>query len=187
MTEPRSDATKRADLAAQAWAEVCELLDLQLSPLGIRAMDALSPMPGHVVIDVGCGAGQSALQLAGRVRPQGRVIGIDIAPTLLELAKCRAKGLPQVSFLQADAQSVDLPDQSADGVFSRFGVMAFANPVAAFSNFRRILKPSVIYNAIGKYSPALSCLVQDVFTGLGPVSMLMQFRLVFGDFLANLI
>ena len=132
----------RAQLAAQAWSEVCELVDLQLSPLGLRAIEVLSPMPGDVVVDVGCGAGQSVLQLAQRVGPQGRVIGIDIAPLLLDVARRRADGLPQVSFVEADAQSVELPNQSADAIFSRFGVMAFADPTAAFSNFHRILKPS---------------------------------------------
>jgi SAM-dependent methyltransferase len=142
MTNPLPDKPTRLDLQAQAWVDVCELLDLQLSPLGVRAIDALYPMPGDVVIDVGCGAGQSALQLAARVGPQGRVVGIDIARLLLDVARGRAARLPQVSFLQADAESVELSDQSADGIFSRFGVMAFAEPVAAFSNFRRILKPS---------------------------------------------
>jgi len=132
----------RAQLAAQAWSEVCELVDLQLSPLGLRAIEVLSPTPGEAIVDVGCGAGQSVLQLAQRVGPQGRVIGIDIAPLLLDVARRRADGLPQVSFVEADAQSVGLPNQSADAIFSRFGVMAFADPTAAFSNFHRILKPS---------------------------------------------
>jgi len=51
-------------------------------------------------------------------------------------------GLTQVSFLQADAQRLDLQDRIADGIFSRFGVMAFTDPVTAFANFQRILKPS---------------------------------------------
>lgn len=136
------EAPSSADLRAQAWADVCELLDLQLSPLGMRAIDALSPMPGDVVVDVGCGAGQSVLQLAERVGPGGRVIGIDIAGRLLDLAKRRADGLRHASFIEADAQSIELPGHSTDGIFSRFGVMAFADPLTAFSNFQRILKPS---------------------------------------------
>jgi ubiquinone/menaquinone biosynthesis C-methylase UbiE len=70
------------DLAGKAWAEVADLLDLQLSPLGLRAIEALSPHIGQAVLDVGCGAGQSALQLADRVGPAGRVTGVDIAPPL---------------------------------------------------------------------------------------------------------
>jgi SAM-dependent methyltransferase len=80
--------------------------------------------------------------LGERVGAEGRVIGVDIARRLLDLAKRRADGLRQVTFVEADAQCIELPDQSTDGIFSRFGVMAFANPLAAFSNFRRILKPS---------------------------------------------
>ena len=142
MTKPAVNASERAALAAQAWAEVYELLDLQLSPLGMRAIDALGPAMGNMVVDIGCGAGQSTLQLAGRVGAGGRIVGLDIAASLLDLARHRASGLSQVSFLQADAQRLDLPDQSADGIFSRFGVMAFTDPVAAFANFRRVLKPS---------------------------------------------
>jgi SAM-dependent methyltransferase len=135
-------ASAADEVRVQAWAEVWELLDLQLSPLGMRAIEALSPKAGDLVVDVGCGAGQSTLQLAERVGPDGCVIGIDIAAPLLGIAKRRAEGSRQVSFLEADAQSVELPAQSADGIFSRFGVMAFADPTAAFSNFQRILKPS---------------------------------------------
>lgn len=108
----------------------------------MRAIDTLALKAGDTVVDVGCGAGQSVLQLAERVGPDGRVTGIDIARRLLDIAERRADGLRQVGFLEADAQSVALPDRSADGVFSRFGVMAFADPLAAFRNFRRILKPS---------------------------------------------
>jgi SAM-dependent methyltransferase len=142
MDKPATVRPSRAHLAAQAWAEVCEPLDRQLSPLGLRAIEALSPLPGEVVVDIGCGAGQTILQLAGCVGPQGRVIGVDIAPLLLDVARRRAAGHARISFIEGDAQSVELPDRSADAVFSRFGVMAFADPTAAFSNFRRILKPS---------------------------------------------
>jgi SAM-dependent methyltransferase len=111
--------------------------------LGLRAIEALGPGPGDVVLDVGCGAGQTLLQLAERVGPQGRVIGVDIAPQLLAIARQRTRPLGQmVRLIEADAQSVSLPTGGADAVFSRFGVMAFNDPVAAFVNFHRILKPS---------------------------------------------
>jgi len=70
------------------------------------------------------------------------VIGVDVAPLLLEIARRRTEPLSQVRLIQADAQSLDLPAESTDAVFSRFGVMTFNDPVAAFANFRRILKPS---------------------------------------------
>jgi ubiquinone/menaquinone biosynthesis C-methylase UbiE len=129
-------------LHAKAWAEAYELIDLQLSPLGLSAIEALGPCPGDVVIDIGCGTGQTLLQLAERVGAAGRVVGVDVAPLLLEIAKRRTASLSQVRLIQADAQFLDLPFESADAVFSRFGVMTFSDPVAAFANFRRILRPS---------------------------------------------
>jgi SAM-dependent methyltransferase len=129
-------------LQAQAWAEAYELIDLQLSPLGLKAIEALGLVSGDSVLDIGCGAGQTLLQLAERVGTEGQVIGVDIAPLLLEIAERRTKAFTQVRLIRADAQSLDLPCESTDAVFSRFGVMTFNDPVAAFANFRRILKPS---------------------------------------------
>jgi SAM-dependent methyltransferase len=129
-------------LHAKAWAEAYELIDLQLSPLGLTAIEALGLGSGDVVLDIGCGAGQTLLQLAEQVGTQGQVIGVDMAPLLLEIAKRRTEPLSQVRLIQADAQDLDLPSESADAVFSRFGVMTFNDPVAAFANFRRILRPS---------------------------------------------
>lgn len=129
-------------LHAKAWAEAYELIDRQLSPLGLRAIDALGLGSGDIVVDIGCGAGQTLLQLAERAGTEGQVIGVDVAPLLLEIARRRTASLRQVRLIQADAQDLDLPSQSADAVFSRFGVMTFNDPVAAFANFRRILKPS---------------------------------------------
>jgi SAM-dependent methyltransferase len=60
----------------------------------------------------------------------------------LDLARRRAGALSQVSFVECDALALDLPHQSVDGVFSRFGVMNFPDPVAAFSGFHRMMKPS---------------------------------------------
>lgn len=129
-------------VAAQAWLEVSDLIDLQLSPLGKRAIDALAPRPSEVIVDVGCGAGQTVLQLAERVGSGGEVIGVDIARLLIERARLRAAGLRQVRFIECDATHIPLPERSVDAIFSRFGVMAFADPIAAFSNFHRLLKQS---------------------------------------------
>jgi SAM-dependent methyltransferase len=104
-------------------------------------MDELRLQYGHHVLDVGCGAGQTVLQLAGAVGPAGSVVGIDIAPLLVEIARKRTVGLTQVSLRVEDAQSAALPGGFFDAVFSRFGVMAFDDPKTAFHNFHRALKP----------------------------------------------
>jgi SAM-dependent methyltransferase len=142
MAKPAPTLRPAQLLAAEAWAEVRELLDLQLSLLGLRAIEALSPRPGETIVDIGCGTGQTVLQLADLVGPEGRVIGVDIAPLLLDLARERASGFGNVSFIEGDAAVLDLAGESIDAVFSRFGVMAFPDAAAAFSNFHRMLKPS---------------------------------------------
>jgi ubiquinone/menaquinone biosynthesis C-methylase UbiE len=142
ISQGSANISSPAILHAKAWAEAYELVDLQLSPLGLRAIEALGLSSGDIVLDIGCGAGQTLLQLAELVGIEGQVIGVDAAPLLLEIAKRRTEPLSQVRLIEVDAQHLDLPPESVDAVFSRFGVMTFNDPVAAFANFRRILKPS---------------------------------------------
>jgi SAM-dependent methyltransferase len=137
-----ANISSSALLHAKAWAEAHELIDRQLSPLGLRAIEALALSSGDIVLDIGCGAGQTLVQLAERVGNEGQVIGVDVAPLLLEIAKRRTEPLRQVRLIQTNAQYLDLPSESTDAVFSRFGVMTFKDPVAAFANFRRIMRPS---------------------------------------------
>jgi 2-polyprenyl-3-methyl-5-hydroxy-6-metoxy-1,4-benzoquinol methylase len=68
------------DLGDEARAELADLIDLQMSPLGMAAMDALPPAEGQTILDVGCGAGATILQLLNRVGPTGCLIGVDAAP-----------------------------------------------------------------------------------------------------------
>ena len=128
------------NLGDEARADLAELIDLQMSPLGLAAMDALAPTDGQTVLDVGCGAGETILQLTDRVGETGRIIGVDVAPRVLEVARYRTAHLPHVTLLHGDAGSLALLDESLDGIYSRFGIMFFADPVKAFSNMRRMLK-----------------------------------------------
>lgn len=128
------------DIGDQARSDLADLIDLQMSPLGVAAMNALDPTRGQTILDVGCGAGQTLLQLVDRTGPTGRVIGVDIAPRVLAVAQTKTSHRPQVTLLQADAAKLTLPDQSLDGIFSRFGMMFFADPIDAFSNMHRMLK-----------------------------------------------
>ena len=129
-----------AELHAAAWAQIYEPIDLQLAPPGLRAIDALCPVAGDRVLDVGCGAGQTLLQLAQRVGTEGQVIGVDLAPRLLRIADKRIRARSQIALIEADAQTLDLPPVCLDAVYSCFGVMGFADPAAAFGYFRRMLK-----------------------------------------------
>jgi SAM-dependent methyltransferase len=87
-----------------------------------------------------CGTGQTTLQLADAVGPTGRVVGVDVSSQLLTAARSR-NAEAHVSFVQADAQTQAF-EPPFDAIYSRFGVMFFADPVAAFANLRRALKPT---------------------------------------------
>ncbi|MEU9115294.1 class I SAM-dependent methyltransferase [Streptomyces sp. NPDC048483] len=94
------------------------------------------------VLDVGCGAGCTT-RLAGRRAAGGRAMGLDLSGPMLERARASTaqERLANVTFEQGDAQTHPLPTAGFDVVISRFGVMFFADPVAAFGNLRRALRP----------------------------------------------
>ena len=123
--------------AGRVWVEAQERLDHMLAPLSQLALDQAAAEAGERVIDVGCGCGDTAIAMA---RNGAAVWGIDISAPMLERAKARAAGLDNVAFSVADASGqAYTPDHQL--VFSRFGVMFFDDPVAAFSNIRRALTP----------------------------------------------
>ncbi len=125
------------------WLEWQEMLDAQLSPLGLAGIERARLARGERAIDVGCGCGQTSLQLAEAVGASGSVLGVDISGPMLGRARERASaaGLAQVRFAQGDAQAHAFELGTADLVFSRFGVMFFADPPAAFANLLRALRP----------------------------------------------
>jgi SAM-dependent methyltransferase len=125
------------------WVAAEATLDAQIAPLGLAAMERARIAAGERVLDVGCGCGQTTLQLAERVGARGSVTGIDISAPMLERARARAseRGFAHVRFVNADAQTETIGAAAFDLVFSRFGVMFFADPVAAFANLRASLAP----------------------------------------------
>lgn len=123
------------------WTDSQERLDALIGPMGHAALRAASAVPGERVIDIGCGCGDTALALASAVGPSGSVLGVDVSAPMLARARERvaAAGLANVSFVQADAAAGGLPGDR-DLLFSRFGVMFFADPQAAFLALRRALR-----------------------------------------------
>jgi SAM-dependent methyltransferase len=124
------------------WVALHDLVDAQIRPLGLHAMDRAQIAAGERVLDVGCGCGATTLELARRVGPSGTATGIDISNVMLERARQMAAQArtPNVRFENADAQTYAFAPQSFDVVFSRFGVMFFADPTAAFANLRTGLR-----------------------------------------------
>lgn len=124
------------------WVSMQSFLDDLLDPLGRAATDRLGELAGKSVLDVGCGCGSTSIELARRVGENGAVLGIDLSRPMLERARELASdaGLDQLSFLETDAQTHRF-ETKMDAVFSRFGVMFFADPVAAFTNLRGAMRP----------------------------------------------
>ncbi len=127
------------DAMGKTWAMLHERLDRQLDPIGREAMRRARFKAGDAVIDVGCGCGETTLEIAGQVN---NVTGVDASTMLLEIARetAAAKGIGNVRFVEGDGQVWRAPEP-VDVLFSRFGVMFFEDPLAAFTNLRRSLKP----------------------------------------------
>ncbi len=99
--------------------------------------------PGETVLEVGCGTGAATVPLAEAVGGEGAVMGVDISAPMLAAARERIaqSGLRNVSLVQGDAQAYAFEPDRFDLVASRFGVMFFSDPAAAFANLRRAARP----------------------------------------------
>jgi len=139
---PNAEQIKYWNERGATWVQLQDMLDEQLRPLGTRVMDRAGIVEGQRVLDVGCGCGDTTLTLAQRVGTSGSVVGIDISAPMLSQARARAAaaGLANVNFENADAQTQQISPPAFDIVFSRFGVMFFVEPAAAFTNLRRHLR-----------------------------------------------
>ena len=129
--------------AAPAWVALQDRLDWQLAPLSRAGIAVLAPAAGERIIDIGCGCGATSLDLGNAVGADGAVLGVDISAPMLAVARRRAveAGQSWVRFEEADAQINPFEAGAFDAVFSRFGVMFFADPTAAFANIRTALRP----------------------------------------------
>jgi len=128
--------------AGENWVQYEDALDQVIAPIGERALARANAAPREKVVDIGCGCGATSVELAARVGPRGIVLGVDVSRPMLERARARAqaRALTNTNFVLADAQTNDFGEGQFDLGFSRFGVMFFADPMAAFANLRRALR-----------------------------------------------
>jgi SAM-dependent methyltransferase len=131
------------DKSGHTWARLQARTDVQLEALGKLAIDALRPAPAERIMDVGCGTGQTTVELARQVEQTGKVVGVDISEPMVEAARRRVSQaeLGNVEILLGDAAELE-PGELFDAIYSRFGVMFFPDPVAAFTKLRGSLKPA---------------------------------------------
>jgi SAM-dependent methyltransferase len=122
------------------WVERQRELDAMLEPFSRAALDAAAARAGERALDVGCGCGASTLELAAAVGVGGRVLGIDVSRPMLDVARARGAGLPQLGYQEADAANATFAE-AFDLLFSRFGLMFFDAPAAALGHLRGALRP----------------------------------------------
>jgi SAM-dependent methyltransferase len=142
MTSPNDQQAEFWSTLAPTWIEIEDQLEQVSGRPGQMAMDRLDLQAGQTVVDLGCGTGRTTLELARRVAPGGRAIGVDIAAEMLIRGRDHAAeaGIGNAEFLHMDVQTGDLGEGRFDAAFSRFGVMFYADPVAAFAGVRRTLR-----------------------------------------------
>ena len=117
--------------------------------------------PGQRVLDVACGTGALTLAVAERVGPEGRVVGLDRNPEMLEVARRKSS---RIDWQEAAAEALPFPDTSFDAVVSQFGLMFFADRVAALREMWRVLRPGgrlavAVFDAI-EHSPGYAALCE---------------------------
>jgi len=128
--------------SGDAWVAREEFQNAALAAHTEVMLGAADVQPTDHVLDVGCGTGDTTRE-AARLAAEGDVLGVDLSTGMLARGRERAaeEGLTNVTFQQADAQVEPFADGRFDVVISRFGVMFFADPVAAFANLARATRP----------------------------------------------
>ena len=144
MTAPQTFAQQQWErwngVDGEHWKQEHERLERFLSPITGPLLTFAAPAAGSSVIDAGCGCGETTVALARAVGASGHVIGLDLSEPMLGVAKRRLQEFANAECILGDAATARVEGKRADLLFSRFGVMFFADPVAAFANLRKGLK-----------------------------------------------
>lgn len=125
-------------VGGRAWVDQQQLIDHTLRPVGDLLVGSVDAVAGARLLDVGCGTGATTRALARRLGTGARVVGIDISEPMIAAARALAErdGV-EASFIRADAQTYPFDPAGFDNIVSRFGVMFFNDPAAAFANLRQ--------------------------------------------------
>ena len=139
----REDARRRWEAAAAGWEARREEFQAALQPVSMWLVERVAPQPGYTILEVAAGPGDTGLLAAELVQPGGKVILTDLAEAMVRAAQRRAEalGIRNVETRRMDAEWLDLPTASVDGVLSRFGYMLVADPGTALREARRVLRP----------------------------------------------
>lgn len=175
MSEPSHPNIEQAEYwnatTGRTWVELQEILDEVLAPIADAVVDAGFPGVGGRVLDLGCGSGTTTLQMAQRLGEAGGCLGVDISQPLVDAAVRRAReaGISSAEFVAGDAQVHPFEPAGFDAAISRFGVMFFEDPAAAFANIRRALKPGGRLAFAAWRSPAQNPFMTTAAMAAGPL------------------
>jgi SAM-dependent methyltransferase len=139
----RQSSRERWARAADGWRTHRELVQSAGQPVSSWLVDAIAPQPGHRVLELAAGPGDTGFLAAERIQPGGELISSDAVQEMVEQARTRAAelGVENAVFRTIDAEWIDLPTASLDGVLARWGYMLLADPEAALRETRRVLRP----------------------------------------------
>ncbi|MBI1198218.1 MAG: methyltransferase domain-containing protein [Phenylobacterium sp.] len=175
MTADQAPNQQQAELwntaSGPIWVEMQGVLDRMLAPFEARLTAQAFPGEGRRVLDIGCGAGATTLAMARRLGPRGFAQGVDISGSLVAAARDRAaaEGLANADFVEADAQTHAFERAGFDAVISRFGVMFFADPEAAFANIRRGVRQGGRLTFVAWRSPLENSFMTAAAAAVAPI------------------
>jgi SAM-dependent methyltransferase len=144
MTDYRDESRRRWAATAPAWERHAGAFNRAAMPVSSWMVDAIRPQPGHTVLELAAGTGDTGLLAAEMIQPGGELIVSDFVPEMLSAAQRRAEalGIDNVRFKQIDAElPLDLPAARLDGVLARWGYHLLNDPEVALRETRRVLRP----------------------------------------------
>lgn len=154
MTETMSQEQLWNGPAADAWLAMQDTLDQLFHPFETALVEAVGTQGAIRVLDIGCGTGATTIAIGRAIAGRGHVIGADLSAPMIELAMQRAAACGvDACFIDGDASRI-VPDARFDMAVSRFGIMFFDDPAAAFARIRAMLLPDAPLTAFVWRSPA---------------------------------
>jgi SAM-dependent methyltransferase len=143
MSEYRQENRRRWQTVAAGWEKHADLIRRETMPVSSWLLEAIAPQPGHALLEIAAGIGDTGFLAAELIEPGGTLITSDLVPEMLSAAQRRAEalGIRNVRFRQIDAEVIDQPAASLDGVIGRWGYMLMTDAEAALRDTRRVLKP----------------------------------------------
>ena len=150
--------------SARPWEVWHDRIEGWFAPMTAKLLELGGVRPGQDVLDLGTGYGEPALSAARRVGPRGSVLGIDISPAMLEVARKRARGLSNVRFAEVDIEALETAAQF-DVALSRLGIMFMVERVRTLQAIRRALKPGGVL-AAAVWGPPSTHLLSQALGGL---------------------